>query len=265
MIAALAIALDPTGADLISDALRNLRMSPGISISIDGLETIGNRSGKTRIDIAYFEQTQNSRLWAWGEMAESANGYLVKRTVGDGLTFWSWSPARNEYLSAVYGSYGKENPKDYKNNLFQSLATVAMGPAAYGVRLVREVYGGDSAGFREWLPGATTEVLTRGMAPFKDAITGQPYAADDTHDYIVQELGDPVRRCMTFERTKDDQGTWRLTTVFVADITRVGRETKVSNYTIRIQPGDQPAAWATFRFVPPSGAKALPLEKGGRG
>ncbi|HVL40501.1 MAG TPA: hypothetical protein VM328_14010 [Fimbriimonadaceae bacterium] len=247
-----------TPENRVRDTFINLRGSSTLWLRIEGSETTGNSTTAVTTDVFWSNPLTSPPSL---ELLDYRGATLVNRTVGDSTVLWNYDPRRNQYSTARYGTYAGAAPVSATNNLLQSLAAVQPGPPSYAARLLREVYGGDSAYYRHWVTGNAPFVVENGQI-YDDPITGRRFVSSANLDYAFFTQGNPVRRSVAFERWRDSNGIWRLSAVYVAEREDLRGRLRVLDLRMSVHP-DQVPNTASFSFTPPAGSRAVALTRPG--
>ncbi len=252
-------AAQSTAVSLVQAAFQNLRAEPSIWMRMTGTDAI-NGNGVALIADTFWYTTYSptgqpiSKL----EMTEFRNGVLSTRIVGDGTTLWAYNVAKNEYAASNYGAINAPSqPPTYQQALLQGFGSHAKGQIVHPARLLREVYSGGFALYRPWLIAAQERVV-QGTQSFDDPVLGaaRRYQATPTQTFLVFWTGSPATRSLAFGTFLDQNtNTWKLGSVYYADSSAVGSNSRLVEWGMSIQPV-QPSV-GNFLFVPPNGARAI--------
>jgi hypothetical protein len=254
------------GDTLVQAAFEGLRRQSSIWLRLTGTETIDGRGVALLVDTFwYFEyDLVTGQPTAKLESLEYRGGVLASRTVGDGVTLWSYSVAKNEYNATVYGSLSSSaRPPSYLQTLLQGFGTHAKGQSIHVARLLREVYAGGFARYRPWLIGSQEAVLNK-IGSFNDPVLGsaRTYTSTPNTIYVVSWNGSPATRSLAFELSANSKrAATELTAVYYADASRIGTGDRLVEWRMAVQPVSPFVG--NFAFVPPAGAKSIARQGGG--
>lgn len=259
LVAGLSLA-QATGKEKILEVYGTLKRFPALTLTVEGAEANGNTTIPYDATYNWFSEIdQLNQPVAQLDSAEYRDNKFLWQTVADGVTLWNYNPKFNEYASSNYGAYGAQQPATYHRNLVRSLYATARGPAVWASRLLQDLYGSESGSYSPWSPGAVETVLEAGDGSWTDALTGRDYTPTPTRDYVIYELGDPVRRSIVFERRlatlPDNTQGWTLSAVYVGDQIS-GKVSRLVDLVIT------PVSATTkpdldFVFSPPAGSKSV--------
>jgi hypothetical protein len=161
----------------IQEGFSTLRGHPGLKVSLEGSQQIGDRITPFTTTAYWFQDVEDGRTMAKLEMVVTWNGSQSFRVVADGVTLWIYDNNRREYSATRYGNYNGAQPDGYANSLLAAVKSIAKGQCAYPIRLLSEVYGGEQPRYTTWIPGT---------------------AIEDTGSIVRYMLGTPVRRRLEF-------------------------------------------------------------------
>jgi hypothetical protein len=246
-----------TPTQRIQEAMTPLRDYNAAWIQVSGTETLGTVQTPIQTDIYWDTPTTKSFV----EILSQNNGVINQRLVGDGVSLWAYSPARNEYSANIYGAYTGPQPQTYRSNLLSSITHLLKGTSAYGGRLLNEVYGGEAALYRSWVPINGEPTVYENGTTYTNPLNGRQYTSIPTQrDFIVYELGNPLRRAVIFERLwgplRSGVDGWKLASVSVAEYARLGNRDRFIDVRVIFNGGGIPTT-ANFSFQPPAGSKSL--------
>lgn len=219
----------------IQQGFETLRAHPGLQITLDGTQQIGNDQTTFRTVTYWYQDVENGRPMAKVEMIGYVNSNATFIMVGDGVTLYTYDMVRNEYASSRYGTYSGNQPQDYVNALLESMRSIIKGQTAYPVRLLLEVYAGEAARYTTWLPGGSIE---------------------DTGTAIRYSLGNPVTRTLTFSYNFVAPYQ-NITQISYFDEVYFASIARDINWTITPLSSDTAPTGANFQFVPPNNATAV--------
>lgn len=219
----------------IQSALTGLRTHAGLQVVLSGTQSAGEASETFTTTLYWFESIEDGRPVVRVEVVGDKNAAEVFRIVGDGVTLWAYDARRNEYSATRYGNYRGAQPENYVNALLGALGSMIEGRSALPVRLLNQVYGGESARYRSWLPGAT---------PVNSGIS------------VLYQLGSPVRRRLEFRYTGVDPAVL-IDSIDYYDRVELGSIVRETTWQISPLSLDAVPAEANFSFVPPAGSRAI--------
>jgi hypothetical protein len=254
------------GERLVQSAFDALRPNTSIWLRQFGTDAIGGRGYTFILDTFWY-----SNFDAYGqpigklECLETRDGIFYSRIVGDGLTLWAFNAQRNEYASTNYGAINsKTQPAGYMQSLMQGFGTHAKGQTIHPARLIREVYSGGMALYRQWLIGANEQVV-QGGASFDDPVLGnvRTYASNPAETYVVFWTGgSSPNRSLAFKLVQNSSsGAWELSKIYFADTNKLSSGTRLAEWEMEIYKV-QPSV-GNFIFVPPNNAKPIVRQGGG--
>ena len=219
----------------IQQAFASLRGHPGLQITLDGMQKIGDVETPFKTVAYWFQDIEDGRPMSKVEVQSFVNGIQTFRIVGDGVTLYSYDKTRNEYSSSRYGSFRNAQPGGYVNTLLSSLKSLLKGQSEYAGRLLNETYGGDVSRYTTWVPGT---------------------AVENTGEVVRYVLGNPVHRNLEFWYAFVAPNTL-LNHIDYFDSVNMGVQTREISWTITLQSFDVALDDASFSFVPPAGARAI--------
>jgi hypothetical protein len=224
---------EQTPAERIQASFELLREQPTVFFRLEGTERLGDKVSALVVDTFWHHGVQGSRPYANLRLQSYRDGVEQMRTVGDGTVLWQFDPVRNEYSSGTYGAYRGDQPADHMDVMLRMTGGAARGPVNYAARLLREVYAGDWALYRNWMPGY------------------EPVASGSQITYSV---GTPVQRQIRFTL---DQDTGELKSIYFYDRVMLAGKWREVDWTLTVYPyGVVPAGW-NFQFTPPRDARAV--------
>jgi outer membrane lipoprotein-sorting protein len=242
-----------TAAEVLLEAYRNTRSTSDVSMVFSSTLVVGPR---TITDAAELHiQSDATRIRA--ELLERQNGNLLHRAVGDGTTRWLYHVGRNEFSNSVYGAYQGAQPADMRSRLFQGLNQGSLGPASTLTRLAQDIFGGDVAQYREWLPLATVTLLQSGST--SDTVRPTRYYNASETQYFIQ-LTYPAnnRRTMVFQVQRNTAtDPWYLMAVYGAEDSGAGPTRRELDWQIQLSYPPLPLPAAHFQFIPPTNARPV--------
>jgi hypothetical protein len=223
-------------------ALGDLSLNTGFRLYVYGIETYAGREESILVD-TYFSRKVTTAggsetmvdVWAY------RGAKLQLRLVGDGVTFWAYEPARNQYYSAPYGRFDGANPGDYVPTLMNLLNGRARGDSAFPAKLLQQAFGKATPAWTPWPANATVTV---------------------EGNYVVCSTGQPVDQQVTYTVSSTEEGH-RLDGVHFWSRTMVGRKSRLIEWTMQVyrEPFELPEG--VFKFVPPKGSRAISLPNTG--
>ncbi len=240
----------------VRDAFKTLSSSSSIRVRMSGTETIGSASipvvGELYWSLGY--EASGAPL-AKVEYNEYRDGYLVQRSVGDGKTFYCYSPFKNEYWVASYGTHGPTTPARYLANLVDDLTASMKGSATYLARLLRETYVVN--GFRAWIPGANENLLVDGEGAYFDPLVkGRTFIATSSVEYGLFWFGNPVKKSLAFEFALGSATGRELKRIYYAELSSVQAAPRLIEWRADLFTNFIPAA-TNFVFIPPANARVI--------
>jgi hypothetical protein len=257
LASASAIGQSPGSASAaVQDSFEALAGSRAVRVRVSGYDSLG-RTSKTLADELHWWQIRDARnqLVAKSELTSYRDGAMVQRAVGDGVSFYSYNPQRNEYWVTRYGSHGNTVPQRYLENLTEDFTSAMTGSNVYLARLIRESYV--LGQFRNWVPGGSEYLLTKNDPATADpVIPTRVYQATDATDYAMFWIGSPARKSIVFELKKGGPTGYELSRIFFAERSAVGSVNRVVDWIAEIYVNFIPAA-ENFVFVPPSDSKPI--------
>lgn len=219
----------------IQEGFNTLRAHPGLKLTLDGAEQVGASITPFTTTAYIFQDIEDGRPMAKVEVIGTSNGAQTFRIVGDGTTLWIYDTARNMYSATRYGNYRGAQPDGYLNNLLSALKSMVKGQAAYPVRMLMEVYGGENARYTTWMPGT---------------------AIEDTGSVIRYMLGTPVRRRLefTYQYVAPYQNVRQID---YFDEISFQTATRDVTWTLTPTSFDLVLPDANFTFTPPAGSRTI--------
>lgn len=250
----------------IQTAFSSLRGLSQVMVELNGTDQFGSRTNVLYSNAYYAWNPSLPDALARAEINDTLNNAKTRRIAGDGTVLWAYDFYRNIYTSYKYGAYTGAQPKDYRTNLFDQLNASAQGPSVFLSRFLREVYAGDFAQYRTWLPMSTiTEVsMTSGTLTMADPVNpNRMYVADNLNMYVVYSYKTRPTRSGAFHLTRPDTTTqWGLSEFFYSDRQQINvSNVRWIDWTMTINTG--PYQWFTdFSFMPPKTARAVASLRG---
>jgi hypothetical protein len=198
--------------------------------------------------------------FAKGEINDWVNGGHTHRIVADGTTVWSYDFGRNAYTSFRYGVHAGTLPVGFRSSMLQEMTTASQGQTTFLARILREIYSGDVAQYRTWLPMANVTTLTKASTPPTMADPVNPsriYTGDDLNYYILYTYNNRPQRSAAFHFSrKDIAATWELSDIFYADQTSMRSGVRTIDWKVSIFRGSLPLT-TNYVFQPPSNSRAI--------
>jgi hypothetical protein len=219
----------------IQTAFAGLRVHPGLQITMDGTQKIGDNTTTFKTIAYWFQDIEDGRPMTKLEMLGYVNGTEKFRIVGDGITLWAYDEARNEYSASRYGTYKDGQPTAYVNDLLSSLRSLVKGQSSFVGRMLGEVYGGEEARYTTWLPGTNIE---------------------NTGAVVRYVLGNPVHRSLEFWYTSMPPNMV-LNHIDYFDEVSFGDQNRDLDWTITLLSFDLALTDTSFQFIPPTGSRAV--------
>lgn len=233
---------------------------------MDGSESVGSRITPLATDVFWQRSTNsNGQIITRLESLTYRNGVLVTRLVGDGAVFWRYDAMANTYGVKPYGNYDGSLPPSYLSDLLQTTTSVAQGPDAYWVRLLREVYGGTMASFTRWMPADLAPVQHTSGTLQDPLVPWRTYTASPTLEFAIFDAALPGSdRFLSFELIREadpNPPNYKLGAVSYAERGMVGNRARLVEWRIQVRPNAIPAS-ADFTFTIPAGAKPVVFRLG---
>jgi hypothetical protein len=232
LIAVSSLAVSAQPEKKIQDAFAALRDKNQVHLHLEGTDRLGNRTSQILVDGYWHRGVTAGRPFAHLWVHNYRGPEEVFRAVADGMVLWQYDPKRSEYSATAYGSYRGPQPDDYEDVLLRNVNAGTRGPANHLIRLMREIWGGDDALYRSWMPG---------------------YQPVDEGTTITYRAEDAMFRQVTFHI---DLQNGELRAVSYYDRTRVGAEERILEWTLTIRVYEEPQNWQ-FAFTPPPGTRAV--------
>jgi hypothetical protein len=202
--------------DAVRQAFQNLASERSIRLQLTGSEQFGSSPQMTIADELYWwmNYDANGNQIAKAEFNAFHDGIQVQRAVGNGKSFYNFTPQRNEYWVTSYGTYGPVPPQRYLPNLVDDFTAAMKGSTTYLARLLREVYVVN--GFRAWIPGGQEFLATKadGVQP-DPVISTRSYTPDDLTEYAMFWTGN--KKSIVFELKLNGASGKTLNRIFFAE------------------------------------------------
>lgn len=190
------------------------------------------------------------------ELAEYDGLTLTHRTVGDGIVRWSYRRDRNEFRAVRYGSYQGALPLTYRESLFGNVVEASRTATTSLARLAQDVFGGEAAVFRPWLPGASVRLISTGMTAGDTVFLERSYAATPVRWYVQFAYQAHTPRTIVFELERSSEtAEFELRRVFFHE-NLTSPTPRRTEWIIAIDPMPTLAP-ERFRFVPPANARPI--------
>jgi hypothetical protein len=254
-------ALTPSELE-VDAAFKALRPETNALLRLVGNEYFGSTTTPIQTDLFWnrpgFAGAQDMRI----EMLEARNALWNRRVVADGRHVWGVDLIKNTYSTARYGSYNSTKPNDYESNGMLSVGILANGESTWPARLVREVWGGNDALYRPWIPLSSnrSEFTVQGVSSTADpVVTSRVYTSSlikKFHIYWLVKAGTPVRS-VTFELDQNQvTAAWNLTAIYFSDRVNKGTVQKLTDWKLSVYTGTLPST-GNFTYTPAAGARAI--------
>lgn len=241
--------------DAVRLAFKGLGAESSIRLQLAGSEQFGTSPRMTMSDELFWwmNYDANGNQIAKTEFNAFHDGIQVQRAVGNGKSFYNFSPLRNEYWVTSYGTYGPTPPQRYLPNLVDDFTAAMKGSTTYLARLLREVYVVN--GFRAWIPGGQEFLATKNDGPQTDpVIATRIYTADDTTEYAMFWTGN--RKSIVFELKLTGATGKSLNRIFFAERSTLSGTPRLVEWTADVFTNFVPAS-NSFLFIPPQTAKPV--------
>jgi|GEM_PF-7065899 len=236
----------PTPAeDAITTAHRQLSTYENLSMILDGTDRVGDVVTRIRVE-GYFSGRRDGPApklnLAFYEMGPTETAWRkTYEIVGDGRSIWTYNGSRREYSAAVYSRPGTPAGNEAARNaaLFGADKS-AFGPGAYISRLMRELFSGPEARYRNWMPARTPyqlPVAPPTQDPVVPADIRPPYQPTAEEEYYLYD-GSP-RRSMVMVRRQDstdpDVPVWYLSSVKFGERSTLRGQPRLVEWSMNIQ------------------------------
>lgn len=249
----------------IQQAFAKLRGENEIMLTLDGSERIGSRVN-TLSSNAFFkwEPLKPDYPGIKAEINDWVNGEHTRRIVADGTILWNYDFTRNAYTTFRYGSYNGALPEGYRINMLNELTTATQGPSVFLSRALKEVFSGNGAQYRTWLPMSQITVIGDGMYIDDPVIPSRRYTGTQNDLYIVYTYASRLQRSGAFHLQRSGPlSDWHLSEIFYADRQQLNASTsKTVDWMISVTTGTMPTV-PRYTFVPPTTAKSIANVRGG--
>ena len=248
-IASICVADDLATARLMMDrAHAELGTHRSLTVVLSSRVTDGQAVRNERIELAVMFSTRpvetSFKQLAQLELLEYRDGVLLSRIAGDGVRYWEYDVAKNQYSGTEYGS--ARHVGNERNRLFQNLVRRSTGARAFLARLLADGFGTTSvlpsAGNRAWFPWRPNAVVSmNGNNIVCDATTPTP----NRLTYILEPapgFGYSLKGAQYIEQTS------------------ISGRTRTTEWTVTIYPDTIPKD-TSFEFVPPQGSRSVSVEE----
>jgi hypothetical protein len=241
--------------DAVKSAFLNLMPSSSIRVSLSGTDKLGPTTTDLRGELYWWMTDSASRgaQSAKVEYANYRNGIQDQRAVGNGISFFNFSPLKNEYWVTRYGSFSDTQPDRYMVNLADDFTSAMKGSTTYLARLVREVYV--VGGFRAWIPGGQEQLVIDQQTVTDPVVSTRTYVGTPDTEYAMFWIGSPAKKSIVFELTAGNAG-WGITRIYFAEKSILGGQSRLVDWTADVNTDFVPAT-NDFVFVPPVSAKPV--------
>lgn len=251
----------------VLNAMKRFADSPTLRMRFSGTETLNGRGKSFRVETSFLHtSTSGGDMVGLAEVYEEQNGVPISRTVADGQNLWAYQYAKNEYMAISYGMVGND-PSNYYGRLSDGLNARVESYGTYPVRFLRDILhrrdalGSMGATFRSWVPGFTPREIRNGSPAVTDPVNpNRRYLADPTRYFVLYTNGDAPTKSLAFEFV-DDGVSYNLTHAYYSESSAIGTRSRLVDWQCEFQTSGLTFSSDTFRFVPPSNAKAVPPTK----
>lgn len=244
-----------TASDAVRLAFRGLAGETSIRLQLTGTERYGSSATMAISDELYWwmNYDANGNQVAKAEFNAFHDGIQVQRAVGNGKSFYNYSPLRNEYWVTSYGTHGPTPPQRYLPNLVDDFTSAMKGSTTYLARLLREVYVVN--GFRAWIPGGQEFLATKADGTQTDPVLAtRTYVPDDTTEYAMFWSGN--KKSIVFELKLTGASGKTLNRIFFAERSTLSGTPRLVEWTADVFTNFVPAQ-NSFVFIPPQTAKPV--------
>ncbi len=225
----------------IEAALFKLREMPKLYLETNGSDTIGGVTKQYKTQVWWqtdFPNGRQSTKFNLRHIHENAPGgpLLLQRIVGNGETVWNYDHRAREYATLNYGGYGGgARSEKYTRDLLQFVNSSARSQAAWATKLLREIQADGAVAYKTWMPGVIPYELPDG--PTNDPVwRDRVYLGTPSVDHVMYN-GAP-RRTVVFQLEDDPPNdTYKLSTLFFTERSRVGTSDRLVEWTLRPYPG----------------------------
>lgn len=244
-----------TATDAVRLAFQGLAPERSIRLQLTGTETFGSSAAMAISDELYWwmNYDANGNPIAKAEFNAFHDGIQVQRAVGNGKSFYNYSPLRNEYWVTSYGTHGPVPPPRYLPNLVDDFTSAMKGSTTYLARLLREVYVVN--GFRAWIPGGQEFLATKADGTQTDPVLAtRTYVPDDQTEYAMFWSGN--KKSIVFELKLTGATGKSLNRIFFAERSTLNGTPRLVEWTSDLFTNFVPAS-NSFVFIPPQTAKPV--------
>lgn len=241
--------------DAVRLAFQGLSAETSIRLQLAGSEQFGSSPKMIMSDELYWwmNYDANGNPIAKTEFNAFHDGIQVQRAVGNGKSFYNFSPLRNEYWVTSYGTHGPVPPQRYLPNLVDDFTAAMKGSTTYLARLLREVYV--VKGFRAWIPGGQEFLATKNDGTQTDPVLAtRTYVPDDLTEYAMFWTGN--RKSIVFELKLNGTSGKSLNRIFFAERSTLSGTPRLVEWTSDVFTNFVPAQ-NSFLFIPPQTAKPV--------
>lgn len=236
----------------MGQAMLELAGNSDLQFSMAGTEKTGNLQIPLALNVFLKNGFDGVRRLTQLDLTTYSNSALQERITADGVSLWTWKPAKKEYACMTYGNLEGGQPERYIKSLCQILDVEARGQAALAARLIHYAFSSLDSGN----PPATDQM----WAPW-------PAMADITLDGndVVCTVGSPATMEVRYELEPYGQNQWKLKGVGYYEYVKMGAKHRETTWHLDIIRLANPIPPAAFVFIPPAGARAvsLPARSGG--
>ncbi|HEY0868541.1 MAG TPA: hypothetical protein VGE01_14250 [Fimbriimonas sp.] len=208
----------------ITAAYGQLRANNNLFIELAGVRTLGTTTTELKTQAYWQTDTTVTPPVLRAEIWQYRNNELLSRTIGDGRTIWTYHNDSFTYSATPYGRWSQDPNPRYRADFIDLMTESAGEEASYIARLLREIFAGDNAAYRSWMPAV-------------EPVNG----TDDPFD-VVYTLGDPKKREVVFDLDMEDTGL-RLTGIDFYDQKKIGTRLRETTWRIDV---------LAESFVPPT-------------
>jgi hypothetical protein len=149
--------------------------------------------------------------------------------------------------------------------MLNELGATTQGPSVFLARLLREVYAGDVAQYRTWMPGAQVMTLTSGSK--KDPVNPErTYFASPNDCYVIYWYGSRITRSAAFHLVLNAKtGLWQLSEIYYSDKQDMASSSvRWVDWAITVYTDSLPKS-TDYVFIPPRNSRGIanPRTSGG--
>jgi hypothetical protein len=244
----------------IQNAFAELRQESEIYLGLDGTDVLGARTNILNSNAFYNWAPSDPDKFAKAEINDWLNSGHTHRIVADGTTVWSYDFRRNAYTSFRYGVHTGSVPAGFRTNMLQEMTTASQSQTTFLARVLREIYSGDAAQYRTWLPMANVTTITKTSVPSSmqdPVIPTRTYTGDDLNYYIVYTYSTRPQRSAAFHFSRSDpSASWVLGDIFYADRTNMKPSLRTVDWKMTIYRGTLPS-FTNYVFQPPTNSRPI--------